>query len=255
MRAVQSIRWRPLIAPVMLVIAALASGPRNSSAADNLLRNGDFSEGSGDTPAYWTTQSWIEMPTTTYMWIKPSGGEAGVIAIQSRADNDARWVQSVYLSPGWYYVGAELHTVEVGNGMFQSGAMVGLMELGVVHEGKQEASHIRIERASSRQVTGDTDWQKRGFYLKVDGTGAEVQIALRLGYFESPNTGLALFRGASVVAIDAPPPDAGPRIDLDATRRHFAGNRWSILLALIPLLIGSAGGWIILGRYASRRKT
>ena len=41
---------------------------------------------------------------------KPSGGEPGMVSVENRADNMARWVQHVHLNPGWYYVGAQVET-------------------------------------------------------------------------------------------------------------------------------------------------
>ncbi len=199
-----------------------------SALAQNVLVNGDFSEGAGDLPSAWNTQSWIDLQSTKYEWIRPSADEPGVVAIDNRGWNDARWIQSLRLEPGWYYVGAQAKAgCEGRQGRLRSGALVSLTDLGVV----------------SNDLRGTGDWENLSFYLKIGAHGAEVQIALRLHCLPSyDQAGHAMFRGASVVRVDGPP-GAGSAIDLDEARAHFGGNPWSLLLIAIPLLAGIAAGW------------
>jgi hypothetical protein len=213
-----------IFAAVMLAFAGFAR-------ADNLLLNGDFSEGTGDQPAHWQPQNWIDLPSAKFTWIKPSGGEPGMVSIDNTAQNDTRWVQPLHLAPGWYYLGAQIETIDVGRNPTRSGALVGLIELGV----------------TSDDLKGSNDWQNEAVYLKVGPGGADVQFALRLSGFGGFNAGQALFRGASVVPIDAPPTEGDNVIELDTVRDHFgAGSRWSMLLLIAPLLASAAAGWMIL---------
>jgi hypothetical protein len=213
------------------VLAAVILAFAVSAGADNLLLNGDFSEGSGNYPAHWQPESWIDLPSAKFTWIKPSGGEPGMVSIDNGDQNDTRWVQPLHLAPGWYYVGAQIETIGVRRGRARAGALVGLTDLGV----------------TSDDIQGSNDWQNAAVYLKVGPGGADVQVALRLAGFGGFNTGQALFRGASVVPIDSPPTEGDNVIELDVIRAHFgAGSRWSMLLLIAPLLASAVAGWIIL---------
>ena len=72
-----SVRFRLLAALAASLIGATIMARPARLWLQNLLRNGDFSEGSGNLPSYWYSQEWIDLPTTTFRWIPPSGGEPG----------------------------------------------------------------------------------------------------------------------------------------------------------------------------------
>jgi len=224
-----SARSRSLAAIGALLIAAAILGVRKSDAAENLLRNGDFSEGTGNTPAYWYPEQWIDLPTTQHMWLPPSGGEPGMAVIQNQVENAASWSQSVHLDPGWYYVGAEVKATCEGKDKLLYGALVTLTDLGIV----------------SAELKPMTDWQNSSFYVEVGDGGAQVEVALRLACFPTYKKGQAFFRGASVVKVDSPPPQAR-QFHLDQSRDHFYGRHWTMLLLVVPLLIAAAAGWILL---------
>ena len=221
---------------VLLIAAAFLARPDFSAAQDlvhseDLLRNGDFAAGAGDTPEGWRRESWVDLPTTRFLWIKPAGGEPGMVSVQNDADNMARWVQDVHLKPGWYYVGAQVETIGLGTDESKTGAMVSLTGLGVV----------------GRDLTGSNDWTTSSFYLKVGAGGADVPIALGIGFAARYDQGQALFRGASVVPIDRPPPGRHPVIDLDRVNDHFGrGSNWPLAMLLAPLIAAAVAGWLVL---------
>ncbi len=94
-------------------------------------------------------------------------------------------------------------------------------------------------------LKGSNDWTTSSFYLKVGAGGADASITLGIGFAAGYNTGQALFRGASVVPVDEPPP--GPYIDLDKLNSHFGqGSRWPLLLLLCPLMAAAVAGWVAL---------
>ena len=224
--------WIVVSFGVLLTAALTFAGP-DSAAAQNLLRNGDFSEGTGSIPLGWHTESWVDLPTTRYTWIKPYGSQPAAVSIENRSDNGGCWVQSLHLKPGWYYVGAQVETIDVGTDPAKSGAVISLTGMGVPAD----------------DLKGSHDWQTTSFYLKVGEGGVDAQVALGLGFFGGYDTGQALFRGASVVPIDAPPdPDHAPDnvIDLDEVNAHFGqGSPWSLLLLVVPLIVTIGLGWII----------
>lgn len=210
--------------------AALAETPK---AGRNLLSNGDFSHGSGKSPDNWRTGGWKEEPSvTSYDWLHSSGSEPELIVNNLQA-NDARWLQTLSLGPGWYYIGAEARTEDVPSNA--AGASVSLDE----------------DSINSPDLHGIGDWQRLGFYLKVGPHGADIDVALRLGGFGSLNTGRAFFRKASVVKIEALPIGASLVFDLSAIRRTLSappvGKPWTLPAAFVLLAILGIVGWNIYG--------
>ena len=228
---IASHRFRLLAAFALSLIAATIMARPAPAMAQNLLRNGDFSEGAGSLPSYWYSQDWIDLPTTTFKWIPPSGGEPGMVVIENQLENLASWNQSVRLDPGWYYVGAEVRSSCEGETRLLYGALVTLADLGIV----------------SADLKPSEDWQDLAFYVEVGSGGAQVQVGLRLACSQGFRKGRAQFRSASVVKVDSPPP-AAKQFYLDESRSHFGGGRWSMLLLLVPLMIAAAAGWAILPR-------
>jgi len=214
-----------------LQIATVVLATPGLSAAKDLLLNGDFSAGTGDSPDGWQRESWIDLPTTRLVWIKPSGGQPGTVSVENGADNMAHWVQHVHLNPGWYYVGAQVETLGVDTDPSKTGAMTSLTGLAVPADSLKGSNH----------------WTTSSFYLKVGAGGADASITLGIGYAAGYDTGQALFRGASVVPVDEPPPGPYKAIDLDKLNSHFGqGSQWPLALLLCPLLAAAVAGWILL---------
>ncbi len=230
-------QYRAASSLVALLIGVLTLAAPSPLSAQNLLRNGDFSEGRGNIPTGWYHESWVEVPTTSFSWTKPSGGEPGYVTVRNDTENSARWIQTVHLNPGWYYVGAQVETNDVGRAAGQTGAMVSLTGLGLILE----------------DIEGTTDWQNRFFYLKVGRGGADVQIALGIGFFWGFDTGGASFRSASVVPVDAPTPGV-PVIDVDKVNAHYGqSSSWWIVLVVAALMVTAVYGWIIFPASAAFR--
>ncbi len=230
----------PPIAPVLAAdgspAAASTGAPSTASAGapngPNLLANPDLTRGAGRSPDHWRTGGWKEEPTVTgYDWLHSPGSEPELV-VTNFQPNDARWIQSLSLGAGWYYVSTEVRTEQVPPDA--AGASVSLDEDGI----------------NSSDLHGTADWQRLGFYLKVGAHGADVDIALRLGNFGSLNRGRAFFRKPSVVKVAAPPADA-PAFDLAAVRKGEAappiGHLWTLLATLALLAILAVVGWTLYG--------
>ena len=199
----------------------------------NLLSNGDFAHGSGKVPDDWRTGGWNESPAfTSYDWLHGEGSEPELV-VNNLRPNDARWLQTLTLGPGWYYVGAEARTEGVP--LNAIGATVSLDE----------------DSINSADLHGASDWQSIGFYFKVGTYGADVDIAMRLGGFGSLNTGRAFFRRARVVKLAALPANAAPVFDLSAVRRSLVapptGRPWTLVATFLLLAILALLGWKIYG--------
>lgn len=211
------------------VVIAIMAIPGLAHAGANLLNNGDFTRGSGESVDGWRTDAWVlNAGTTGYVWIAPRHGEPAEVEIASRRDNDARWVQGLSLGPGWYEISVEARTRKVLP--FFTGASVSVLEDSIISE----------------DLRGDHDWTRLGIYLHVGGHGADVDVALRLGGYMNLTRGQAWFRRARVLKI-AGPPKGGRVFDLDAIRKTEAtgpiGHLWTLVATFLALGCSTFVGW------------
>jgi dolichyl-phosphate-mannose-protein mannosyltransferase len=226
---------RAVLLCAILLLVALT--PRHAGAAQNLLQNGDFAKGSEDQPDAWRTVAWINKPEAFVCHWHPSPNGAGELEVDNLQANDGRWMQPLSLGPGWYQLSVDIRTENVG--AKEDGASISVMEDGIM----------------SPEIKGTTGWQRVSLYLKVGGHGADVDVALRVGGFASLNTGRAFFRNATLVAIDAPPPNAAPTFDLMSIRQEAApvpiGSRWSLVFTFVVLVAIACLGWRMFGDVAN----
>lgn len=211
-----------------LLLACVAARP--ALAAGNLLLNGNLATGTVNQPDHWRTEAWLNGPDAVqYTWIHPTASTPGTVEVSNFKPNDARWMQSLTLAPGWYYCSAELRTENVGTAA--TGASISMMTDGI----------------RSIDVRGTTDWQRIGFYVRIGGHGADTDIALRVGGFSSLNVGTAFFRSARVERVAAPPPGAQRVFDLTAIRRAERpkpiGTPITLVAAFLFLAAMSVWGW------------
>jgi hypothetical protein len=200
------------------------------SPSPNLILNGNLAKGSGEQPDHWRTEAWVNDPTAFhYAWIHRETGGPGELEVEALKPNDARWMQTLTLSPGWYRFSAEVRTDNVGTRA--TGATISIMEDG----------------AMSPDIRGTTGWQRVALYLKVGSSGADVEVGLRVGGFGSLNTGKAFFRDVQAERLSAPPPGATPVYDLSAIRKAAqpqpVGHPITLIAAFIVLLLISVQGW------------
>ena len=220
-------RFRVAAAAIALFSLLLACA---ANARADLLHNGDLSKGSENQPDFWRTEAWVQdSDAVIFSWTHPPGGGSGQLEVNAIKADDARWMQSLSLTPGWYHMTAEIRTEDVGQQ--NSGANISVMEDGIM----------------SPEVKGTTNWKEVGFYMRVGKKGADVEVALRIGGFGSLNTGKAFFRNANVVAVDAPPPGAQPTYDLEKIRKDAEpvpiGKPFSLVLTYILLIALAYAGW------------
>ena len=219
---------------VCAMFFAIVLIPSLARAAQNLLKNGDFTAGSEDQPDVWRTEAWIQKPESFEThWHSPSASSDGELEVNNLEANDGRWTQSLTLGPGWYEMSVEVRTEKVGD--TETGASISVMEDGIM----------------SADIHGTADWQRVSLYLKVGGQGADVDVALRVCGFGSLNTGRAFFRKASLIKIDAPPPKATPTFDLGSIRQQALpepkGRPHSMVLTFIALILTAIVGWRVFG--------
>lgn len=214
------------------VLIGLVSLPVHAESSRNLLPNGDFGKGSGDQPDEWRTEAWINKPDAFQAtWIHPENGPRE-LEINNMQANDARWEQSLSLTPGWYELSADIRAEGIGPN--ETGATMSVMEDGIM------SAEVR-----------DPTFQHVSIYLRVGGTGADIDVALRVGGYGSLNVGRGFFRNAQLVKIDALPRDAQHVFDLAAIRQQATpipkGSTISLVLTFVALAAAAWVGWRLFG--------
>ena len=177
-------RCLPPLVGALLALASLLPAPR-AEASTELVKNGLFTEGRGGKPDHWRSEGYAT-DATEYTWTVGDEG-LGVLRMTSTKPNDARWVQSVPVSPGtWYQVSGWVRAEDVGAQSL--GAYLSVMD--TFH--------------NSRDLRGSSGWQQVGFWVKTGSLETSLVLACRLGGYSSLNTGTASCAGISVVASGTP---------------------------------------------------
>ena len=123
----------------------LAIVPLAGAAAKQLLINGDLSKGSENQPDEWRVDAWVNDPTAVaFAWNHPPNGGPGEVEVTAIKENDARWLQSLSLTGGWYYLSGEIRTENVGNDKI--GANISIMDDSIM----------------TTEIKGTTDWTHVG---------------------------------------------------------------------------------------------
>src|SRR5215475_8599927 len=106
-----------------LVCISLPAGAETKE----VVLNGDAAKGSAEQPDNWRTEAWEQAPEDFHgTWIHPANGESGQLEVENFKADDARWQQSITLSPGWYRFGGEVRTENVGSK--ETGATISILE-------------------------------------------------------------------------------------------------------------------------------
>lgn len=202
----------------------------SAGEAHNLLNNGNLARGSGNSCDAWRTDAWILSPTASdFTWIAPEGDHPGQVEIDTSRDNDARWVQTLSLTGGWYHISVWARTEDILP--YFTGANISVLEDTIV----------------SADLRGTQPWQQLDLYLKIPPYGADVDVAMRVGGYANLTRGKAFFHDPRVVRVDAPPAGAAHVYDLGAIRKADApgpiGSHWSLYLTYLMLTIAAVVGW------------
>ncbi len=144
----------------------------------NLLTNGSFEEGSyapDAVPAGWTKDAW-NWPAATFVWDDTQAYDGNrSIRITHDSANDSRWIQTVAVQPntnyrlsGWIKTDSVTHS----NGSVVAGANLSL--------------NGTWERTVG--LFGTNDWTSVSLEFN-SGSGTEITIACRLGYWDGTAIG------------------------------------------------------------------
>jgi hypothetical protein len=218
------------VAALAFAIVLLANHAWGASA--NLVDNAALTRLAGSNPAGWQTQAWLTAPGISSFGFKPTP-EGGVLTVTNLKPNDGRWVQHLHLGPGWYHFTADLSTSNVG--MNNTGGALCLLQYWI----------------SSPDLRGTNTWQPTGFYLKVGKSGADVDLACRLGGYSSTNTGTLQCRDIRGVKVASAPANDRHAFDLESIAASqtpppptaVGGDRSLVLLLIGVSLLLVVIGW------------
>ncbi len=172
---------------VLLAVAA----PAIATPAGELVQNGLFTAGEAGVPTGWSHAAYRPEPeVTTFGWAVDEAG-IGAISIESRAPNDASWVQRVTVEPErWYRISGWVRTESVGT--------------------QATGAHLSVLDTfwGSRELRGTEPWQPVQLFVKTAPETTSLSIACRLGGYAAENAGRALCTAISVEATGAPVPGA-----------------------------------------------
>ncbi len=211
MRAVS--RWFGATALVWLGLLAAAD-----VAGAQLIKNGNFAQGSGGTPSEWRIDRWdTNAGTTEFLWKAPSGSEPGQAGIRNTKPNDARYVQDLHVKEEtWYHIAGKIRTENIGQAAI--GAYLSLME------GFQNSQDIK---------GSEKDWQPVELWVKTEKWQDRLTLALRVGGYSSLNTGEAWFSDITVEPVSGPPPNAKNVYQPASGGGGFAPlSLWALILLL-----------------------
>ncbi len=200
---------RLLCIAIVILLAWFSPAP----AASDLVRNGLFSNGIGGQPEGWRHEAFNPGTSATrFSWTAGTTG-IGTISISNLQPNDARWVQTVRVTPSKsYWVSGWVRTENVGRDVL--------------------GGHITVmdRPYSSIDVRGTHDWQRVGFRVKAGPAETSLEIACRLGGYSALNTGTAYFTGISFEEVGTFPV-SGPVVS-DADANHWRiGSLMAVLVA------------------------
>jgi hypothetical protein len=211
------------------VLCALLLAAHAAPAAATLIRNGTFTDGTGDVPVGWETGAWNRDLSRFGREVAADGSAAATIT--NLEANDAHWCQAVDVQSGAAYrISARIKTRDVG--ATTAGAFI--------------AVEPRI--ADSPQINGTQDWQKVEVTVEAtDETG--WQICPRLGSYANLNTGTAWFTDVEMIQIRKPPVTRN-WVPWQAWRAWQRSGAFTIALPLVGGLLLALGLGIGIGRRA-----
>ncbi len=225
---------------LLLLVASLAS------AGENLLRNGELTNGAAGLPSDWVPLNLRpKHAKEIFSWIREPTG-SGELRVDQPGADFAQWGQTVNLTPGWYQLSGEVRAEKLG-------AAPDAPVFG-----------IRVTGGSFGWLipqAGGSSWQRADFYFRVGDPGAEVQVVCQL----AGSKGAVSFRHLSMTRMTAPPPPGARQVDLQSVQisrakaRELAfrakpfqssnrGSLWTLWALMLSIAAVIGWGWFAMGQ-------
>ncbi|MDG2307966.1 MAG: hypothetical protein P8R42_25590 [Candidatus Binatia bacterium] len=207
-----------LLIAAALLLTGLCAG--SAHATRELVRNPLLSQGKDGKPLHWKPEGYRMEPTVTVFGWNVDDSKIGVIEIENKVANDARYVQSVPVSPDtWYHVSGWGRAENVG----ATSMGLYLSVLGTFH--------------NSRDLRGTLGWQPLSFWVRTGGLETKLKISCRLGGYSSLNTGKGWCTGISVMAAGSPEPSR--YVYGSTAAQQLSGGPFGIQAIAVLLVLGA----------------
>ena len=159
--------------------------------AENLLRNGDFSQIDGDLPEGWRRDMWLTDAGVSLLSVDPDGYDGNCVTVVNVDANDARFAQTVRVEPDTLYCVSGMIRAE-GCDTDGYGATLSIEDVFVYSDGLYDT---------------DGEWE----YVELYGWTGPDQTALtvfaRVGGYGMLSRGSASFDDLAVTRVDEAPGD------------------------------------------------
>jgi hypothetical protein len=200
-------------AVLALLLVLIPGGLASASDAENLLLNSNLSAGT-TMPDDWHPSR--REGCESFQWLHPKGASAE-LRIVDAPGNDAAWTQEVSVTPGWYYLSADIRV---------EGDQPGAAFLAVKQGGRYEAA-----------VWRNQDWARNGFYIRVESDHPlEVQCGLASPVLRTKVS----CRNITLVRTPGVPPAGARQFELRHPASHSGGAiNWISVWLLV--LLGVSG--------------
>lgn len=210
-------------------------------ASARVASDDDLIDGGGTMPADWqrVSQRYLKPDQVegTFKWIHSPDGSSE-LRLQNSRRGIIRWVRSVKLDPGLYYLSGEIK--EEGLTPNVDSAIIGL---------ELKGNTFGVPQSSEPQAS---DWETGGLYFKVGKGGRNVDITCQL-----EGLGTVSCRHITLVKAGKPPAADVNVIDLDQYPEQHRGDKprpydapsgqmWTLFLTMASLIAIAISGWIAL---------
>ena len=205
---------------VLILVLALILRPSGSGTYDNLIRNGSFEALNGSLPRDWDTDAYFPQKSYTDYSVSADGLSGSAGHIVNRQANDARFYQTVSVSPDTLY---HLH------GYIKADAAGGL------------GANLSIEGVyvfSDQVYDSQGEWQEVSLYGRTGANQRSLTVYARLGGYSGEATGEAWFDDITLNRVDAVPADYSEYL-LEDTEDSSAGTEGRTATGAWALVLGS----------------
>ena len=180
------------ITAISAAVLILILCPLYALAAENLLRNADFSELDSDgLPTGWYTDAYTR--ETGYTRFSVSGGDElhpSAVSIMNIGENDARFAQNVDVEPDSLYM---------LSGYIRADGVTGGHGANLSVEG--------VYAFSEKVYDTNGQWQRIEYYGETGPGQHSLTVFARLGGYSGVSTGTAYFADLSLTKVDSVPGD------------------------------------------------